>query len=138
LRAVTRSVQLLALWLAALWLPMSMHCQVAGLMACCGDQACCEGQACGNGHSCCGESSDCHSGVCKNIDHRNYLLKKTTPMVPVASSAWCAALEPNTWRHLLPPLATLTPSTGAPPGWHRVWQFVHRAAAAPRAPAAFC
>ncbi|MEI6675947.1 MAG: hypothetical protein WCO57_12305 [Verrucomicrobiota bacterium] len=135
---MTRSVQLLALWLAALWLPLTLHCQWAGMQTCCVDQACCEGQACGDDHSCCGETSGCHSVVCKLIENGNYFLKKAPLMVPVASADGCAALEPIAQRHSLPPVATLSPATGAPPGWHRVWQFVFRAAASPRAPAAVC
>lgn len=121
---------MLALWLAALWLPLTLHCPLAGLI-CSGESAgCCE-QHCG-----CSHSGDCHSDVCKIIESGNYIPNKAT--LPMAPAFWIGieSLAPMDGRHPLPLLTTLTQATGAPPGWTRVWQFVFRAALAPRAPSA--
>jgi hypothetical protein len=125
--------RLLALVLAALWLPLTMHCQWADCtnsheMLCCdvGHSGC----------SGCGGCGDCHSDVCKIIETGKYFLKKANLSVPPASFVACGSLEPQACLRLPPPVVSLTEATGAPPGWNRAWQFVFRAASTPRAPAA--
>jgi len=135
---------LLALWLAALWLPMTMHCQLAGLKLCCTFGACCEEGACDedqaicNNPCCGGGATDCLSGVCKLVETGNYFLKRLPLAVPLASADWMDVPELLDWRRMLPSVAVLSEATGAPPGWNRVWQFACRAALAPRAPSAVC
>jgi hypothetical protein len=123
---------LLALWLAAIWLPLTMHCQLAGWQSCGGLSICCED------HCGCSGGDACHSDACKIIESGNYFLKKVLLSAPAVSFAWIGMLEPMVCRRTPTPVATLNAATGAPPGWGRVWQFVHRAARAPRAPAALC
>ena len=140
---VTPCVRVLALWLAVLWLPMTMHCQLAGMRICCAVGSCCEDDACAgepdacHDVACCGNPSNHHSGTCKIVESGNYFLKKATLALPAAASV-AATVGPAVpaLRRGLPPVATLTEATGAPPGWGRVWQFVFRAAVAPRAPSA--
>ena len=91
---------------------------------------CCEG-VCG-----CSDDGDCHSDACKIIESGNYFLKKSLVWVPAASSVGTRSLEPVDCRCLWTPVAILSAATGAPPGWNRIWQFVYRAAPAPRAPTA--
>ena len=140
---MTLSVRLLALWLAALWLPMTMHCQLASVRLCCSLGACCEVGACGkdqtacNDPFCCGETPDC-PGVCKIVEDGNYFPKQSWVTVPVAAGELIAPPFALDRQLPLPPVATLSEATGAPPGWIRVWQFVFRAAVAPRAPSAVC
>ena len=135
-------MRLLALWLAAFWLPMTMHCQLASLRLCCVAGSCCETGACGgepgacHNPACCGESPASHSGACKIVEGGNYFLKRALLVMPVATvERLDAPAPPDDW-HRLPPVLTLSANTGAPPGWDRIWQFVCRAAAAPRAPSA--
>lgn len=135
LRPVTRSVQWLALWLAAFWLPLTMHCQLTRLLSCGEHDACSEVAAYCQDHSCCGEVCPHELNVCKVIEAGHYFLKKSSSLVTWDGSA---LLDPNTSQHLSPALVILNESTGAPPGWNRVWQFVFRAAPAPRAPSAVC
>jgi hypothetical protein len=124
--------RLLALWLAAIWLPLTMHCQLAGWQSCGGLSICCED------HCGCSGGDACHSDACKIIESGNYFPKKALLAVPVASFAWIESLEPMACRCVSMPMTMLTEATGAPPGWTRVWQFVFRAAPAPRAPSAVC
>ena len=137
-------MRLLALWLAAFWLPLTMHCQLMSLKICCAAGTCCEESLCGEGagdcseRCACHEAPGCHSDGCKIVESGNYFLKNSSPVVPVASAdaATTADLPGDDGR--LPEALVLTESTGAPPGWSRVWQFVCRAALAPRAPSAVC
>jgi hypothetical protein len=129
---VTLAARLLALWLAAIWLPLTMHCQLAGFQNRGESSICCED------HCGCSGGGDCHSDACKIIESGNYFLKKVLLAVPGAPFFWIESLEPMACRRLVMPLAILTEATGAPPGWPRVWQFVFRAAPAPRAPSAVC
>lgn len=121
---------MLALCLAAFWLPLTMHCQVARLTDDCGMTACCQ-DACGGD----GGGDNCHCDGCKTVESGNYFLKKFTLPVPSATANTTPAVASIAARHLLAPVPILTAATGAPPGWNRVWQFVCRAAPAPRAPA---
>jgi hypothetical protein len=133
LRAVTFVARLLALWLAAFWLPLTMHCQLAGMPTCQEKQACSD-------HPCgCSDGGDCQSDVCKIVETGKYFSQKDTSLVPAASWDVTNPLERAAANFHGPmPVATLTEATGAPPGWSQIWQFVLRAAPAPRAPAASC
>ncbi|MEI7909151.1 MAG: hypothetical protein WCK77_05905 [Verrucomicrobiota bacterium] len=140
---MTLSLRLFALWLAALWLPLTMHCQLAGLKICCTVGTCCEVQPCAeneakcNDPACCGVAPDSHSAVCNIVETGNYFSNMAPQSVPAASSAVIAAPVLHAARRDLSLVATaVTEATGAPPGWSRVWQFVLRAAPAPRAPSA--
>lgn len=135
-------MRLLALWLAALWLPMTMHCQLASLRIWCGVESCCKGDACveepGACHDpgCCEGPSEHHSGVCKIVEAGNYFLNKPSLALPVAAADGISIPALADGWNGLPLVLTLTEATGAPPGWGRVWQFAFRAASAPRAPSA--
>ena len=131
-RAVTFVVRLLALVLAAIWLPLTMHCQLAGLKSC-NEPSLCSGNHCG-----CTDDGDCQSTVCKIIETGKYFSEKPTLSVPAASFDGMLLAEAVDGPHMRMPVASLNASTGAPPGWGRVWQFVRRAAHAPRAPSAVC
>ena len=141
---MTLGVRLLALCLAALWLPMTMHCQLAALRLCCTLGACCEQGACAENATgchdpvCCGEASEHHEGGCKIVEGGNYFLNHSALAVPAATVADIPVPALPAGRRPLPLAATLTAATGAPPGWARVWQFVLRAAPGPRAPSARC
>jgi len=123
---------LLALGLAALWLPLTMHCQLASLDGCDAAALCCEN------HCGCSGSGDCQSAVCTVIETGNYVVKRDLLCAPAASCEALTGWEPVACRRLLTPAIILNEATGAPPGWQRVWQFVFRAAPAPRAPSAVC
>ncbi len=144
LRPVSLCVRLLALWLAAFWLPMTMHCQLASLRLCCVAGSCCETGACGEepgacqDPTCCGDSSDCQSRACKVVESGKYFLKRALSVKPVLTTDRIDSPVPPDSRRLPPPGVTLNANTGAPPGWIRTWQFVCRAAAKPRAPSARC
>jgi hypothetical protein len=112
-----------------------MHCQLASLMVCGEGDHCGEVESMGQAHYCNGEACHHESDSCKIIESGNYFLKKSSPQRssdPVDSLA-----RVDGWR-LLPPVAILNETTGAPPGWIRVWQFVLRAAPAARAPTRVC
>jgi hypothetical protein len=109
-----------------------MHCQLAGF------KSCSEMSICSENHCGCSGSGECPSDACKIIESGNYFLKKILLSAPTVSFAWIGTIEPMVGRRSLAPVATLNAATGAPPGWDRVWQFVFRAAAAPRAPSAVC
>jgi hypothetical protein len=135
-RAVTPVARLLALWLAALWLPLTMHCQLASLKSCDEGISCCGAVLDCDDTACCGEGCACQPGVCKIIESGNYFLQKSPLQV-----SFDAIESPglSACRRVLPPLAIiLNEATGAPPGFCRIWQFVLRAAPAPRAPSAVC
>jgi len=118
--------------LAAIWLPLTMHCQLAGLKRC--NEA---AGVCGN-HCGCNGGDDHQSDVCTIIETGKYLWDKTTLAIPAAAFEGLALLEAMDGRCLLTPAGSINEATGAPPGWGRVWQFVWRAAHAPRAPSAVC
>jgi hypothetical protein len=109
-----------------------MHCQLVGFKSC-GEMSVCHESHCG-----CSGSGDCQSDACKIIESGNYFLKKVLLSAPAVSFAWIGMLEPMVCRCVPTPVATLNAATGAPPGWGRVWQFVRRAARAPRAPSEHC
>jgi len=125
-------VRLLALVLAAIWLPLTMHCQLAGLQRCNESSDIC-GLSCG-----CSSGDDHQSEVCTIIETGKYLWEKIMLAVPAASFEGIASLDAMDGRCLSALVGSLTESTGAPPGWGRIWQFVRRAAPAPRAPSAVC
>jgi len=130
---VAYPARLLALLLAALWLPLTMHCQLARLDIASVLSDCCDD------HSCAGGDCDCQSDVCKLIEAGHYDLKRTSTSLPVMAVDWLGSLEFLTWRpSLAKPVAVRAESTGSPPEWGRVWHFVFRAAPAPRAPSAVC
>jgi len=130
-----RAVQIMALWLAAVWLPLTMHCQLADCLA---DRGPCDkGSDCCQAPSGCG-GDDCHLSLCKTIENGKFLLADHSVAVPPAAFheiGWPGFLD---FRRLWTPERTLSEATGAPPGTPRTWQFVFRAAASPRAPSALC
>ena len=128
---VTCVARLLALWLAALWLPLTMHCQLVSLMNCGEGDTCSKVGAMGQAHYCNGEACHHESDTCNIIESGNYFLNK--PASQAASDSTGSLVHVDS-RSLLPPVAILNATTGAPPGWNRIWQFVFRAAPAARAP----
>ncbi|MEI8037230.1 MAG: hypothetical protein WCJ14_02465 [Verrucomicrobiota bacterium] len=123
-------VQLLALWLAALWLPLTMHCQLAALHGCDEASLCCQN------HGGCSGGDDCQSDVCNSIETGNCVVNRDLLTAPAPSCEPIGWSEPVTRPRGLTSPPTLSETTGAPPGWNRVWQFAFRAAPAPRAPSA--
>ena len=138
LRAVKSVMRVLALWLAAFWLPLTLHCELTGLLSGCATQSCHEDNCGFDNHSCCGEGTECGTLVCKILKTGNYRLDDATVVVPVGPISIPFIHELFEHRIFSAPLAVLDESTGAPPGCLRSWQFVFRAAPAPRAPSARC
>lgn len=135
---VTFAARVLALWLAAFWLPLTMHCELAELRFCCDLSICCEdGARCGE-HSCCGDTTDGHPAICKILKTENYRPSVAPVSAPAAAVDWIESHQSMACRKLPAPMVILNEATGAPPGSLRVWQFVFRAAPAPRAPSALC
>lgn len=130
-----RVVRVMALWLAAFWLPLTMHCQLTGSLA--GGTHCDEVAGCCQGPGDCREGP-CHLSICKTIETGKLRLNELSVSVPAASLIWTDRHGAVALRRLGPLEATLSEATGAPPGLDRIWQFVFRAAASPRAPSARC
>ena len=130
---MTPVARLLALWLAAFWLPLTMHCQWVGRIKCDKTSICCQDQS-----GCGGGAEHCHLGICKTIEAGKFRLDNDSVQVPVGSLARIVPFGVAEFRQLLILDRSLSEATGAPPGLHRRWQFVFRAALAPRAPSAAC
>jgi hypothetical protein len=124
--------RLLALWLAAFWLPLTMHCELAELKGCCDATVCCADD------SCCSDAHHCCADLCKIIEKGNYRTNEAPVLVPMASMDWIDLLESIDFRSYPDPAVALNEATGAPPGLSRGWHLVFRTAPAPRAPSAFC
>jgi hypothetical protein len=121
----------MALLLAVVWLPMTMHCQLALLDICPALSGCCD-----QDHSCSGGDCGCESDVCKLIESGHFDLQASLQAVP-GPTGLAAELT------VVPPLAEapvriVSAEGGAPPGAGKVWQFAFRAAPAPRAPSGLC
>lgn len=121
----------MALLLAALWLPMTMHCQLARLDFGGGSAACCDDQTCSGGD--CG----CHSDVCRLIEGGRFEGQRQPVALPGVSQDWLGHAEQSLVMSSRPrPVERVVPTGGAPPGVGGIWHFVLRAALAPRAPSA--
>jgi hypothetical protein len=138
LPAVTFAVRVLAVWLAAFWLPLTMHCELAELRFCCDLSICCENDSSCGDDSCCGDAPECHPAICKILKTENYRPGDAPVSAPAVAVDWIASHPSMTCRELPAPMVILNEATGAPPGSFRAWQFVFRAAPAPRAPSALC
>lgn len=116
---------LVALCLAVLWLPVSVHCAVdaSGILDRPAD-------------SCCNKEHDCSESPCSLVPQGEY-----NPFTPAAKAApptqldWISLVCPRDL--MLPPRETIAPVDGSerPPDWIVAWHFVRRAAGIPRAPA---
>lgn len=129
---VMNVARLLALGLVAFWLPISLHCQLASL------ETCDEGASCLAHHCGCSGAGKCQSGVCKIIESGNYHVKRVSLLVSAVFPVWITEAVPANFSRLLTSVIVLGESTGAPPGWNCGWQFLFRAASAPRAPSVVC
>lgn len=132
LPAVSLAIRLMALLLAALWLPQTMHCQLARLGFTSEPSSCCDE------HSCSNSSCDCQSDVCKSIEAGHYDLSKGSISVPLEAQVWIKTSGTADWWPDLKPAASSPVTTGDPPELPRIWQFVFRAAPSPRAPSIAC
>ena len=132
LHPVPLTLRIMALLLAALWLPQTMHCQLAHMGFTSERSSCCDDHCCSNG------DCDCQSAVCKSIEAGHFDLTKSTVAVPVEVYGWVRTSETADLRPCLKPEPGMPEATGAPPGLPGIWQFVFRAAPAPRAPSLAC
>lgn len=132
LPAVSIIARSMALLLAAVWLPLTMHCHLARLEICGGLSNCCEDHSCSDG------GCDCASDICKVIEAGLYSSERRPLMLPVAAIEFLDPASPVDFRSLPPPLPAIPAATSAPPGCSNAWQFVFRAALAPRAPSVDC
>jgi hypothetical protein len=131
-------MRVLALWLAAFWLPLTLHCELAGIFGGCAMETCCEDHSGFDNHSCCGEDGQCGTIVCKVLKTGNFRLDDATISIPAAVADCPAFQDFHELQSGPAPVELLDETTGAPPDRLRTWQFVFRAAPAPRAPSARC
>ena len=118
---VKRARILVALTLAALWLPVTMHCALEGLpglefLICCDHEDAAPHQ-----------DDDCEADACAVIESGFYKLQDNDILVVALSEVYVfdGALEPS--------CAVVTASR-PPPDLTVGWQFCFRAAPLPRAP----
>jgi hypothetical protein len=127
---------ILALTLALLWLPATVHCglEAAGLLE--HVETCCHEE-----HSRATDSTPAHCGTgnCGVVESGDYQPAHTLLKVsaPVAAFCFSSLLE-------LAPVLVIAPAIEAPeevespPEIRRTWHFVERAALSPRAPSFVC
>jgi hypothetical protein len=118
-----------ALALAALWVPVSVHCQleqVPGLefLSCCPHEDAAPNQ-----------DDDCAGDACSVIESGLYKLEEQQASLP-APDFGDLEFASSSFDHALTPVeASCVPARGtAPPEYCRVWQFTSRTALPPRAP----
>lgn len=130
----------LALVLAALWLPVTLHCAIeavteAGVVACQGVCHDAGTTADHHGHDD-ADSSHGHDG-CEIVESGRYKAGFSPVKVSPPTPMLCACLLCVQAQALRPHDELLQAAVGIerPREWVPVWQFVRRAAPAPRAPA---
>jgi hypothetical protein len=126
--AVSKLTKAVVLTVVALWGLAAMHCKLEALpgldflKSCCfADSAPCSPR-------------DCESDGCGDVEKSGYRAEEQTPSAPqpllilalVSSAIEAPLLEPQTGCFVEPQ---------SPPELPRVWQFSHRTALPPRAPA---
>ena len=127
LSGVTRFTKCVAVLLLALWMPVTMHCELVTLpgfsflQCCCGEDG--DQQ----------QAGDCEEDVCGAVESGFYKIEDNPTLAPglvmmvVLATDWVAeALSAAT-----PQIET---PSAAPPELPRVWQFSYRTALPPRAP----
>ena len=133
-----RVVRFMALWLAAFWLPITMHCELASLVGNSSKSCSCQVKSACNDPACRCTAHRHGTEECKIIEGGNYRLDDTQDPMPMASLDWIGSFESVAFLSLLAPVGDVSETTAAPPGLQRTWQFVFRAALSPRAPSALC
>ena len=118
-RVVSRLLQLIAVLLALLWLPITAHCSLETLPGL--EFLECESDA---------SKKDCEEDACAQIERPSYKISDTETIVPEPQLAiWFELIFP---REV--PVDSPQPSTAAPPEISPGWQFLFRVALPPRAP----
>jgi hypothetical protein len=124
-RGLTKSVAMLLL---ALWMPVTMHCELEIMPGFSFLQWCC-----GGGHAS-AQAHDCGQDSCGEVESGFYKIEDHTTVIPglalvLALAAWDWVDEP-----LADTAPDFLPISSAPPGLPRFWQFFYRTALPPRAP----
>jgi hypothetical protein len=125
--AVNRLVRIVALLLAAVWLPVVSHCDLERLpglefLACCDHP-----DAAPHEDEC------CRQGACAVVESGHYRVEEQPPAVPAPLLLFSFEPAPALAIPAAPPAgAGIRPP--APPELSRIWQFSLRAARPPRAP----
>jgi len=124
----------LALLLALLWLPITVHCQLESISGC-ELLSCSRDDAAGQGPA--HQQDDCATDGCAAVESGDYRQPETADL---AAESWLAAagygcLCPRGSDLSAAPCLALLYDSG-PPELARVWQFKCRAARSPRAPTA--
>lgn len=121
---------LVAVLLAVLWLPCTMHCQAEALGWLGGESACCE-----HGHAENSAAPDCEDcTACQTLESDGYSLPQQVSFVH-ALLAVESDTTPDGITPVRVPTAVLLPACDDPPQLLRQsWSFRCRTALAPRAP----
>ena len=117
---VKRLLQLIAILLAVLWMPVTAHCSLETLPGL--EFLHCESGAAEN---------DCDEDVCAQIERPSYKVSDTETLVPQPQLVLCFQIISTETV----PVDSPQPSTASPPELPPGWQFTTRTALAPRAPA---
>jgi hypothetical protein len=116
---VKRMLQLTAILLAALWLPITAHCSLETLPGL--EFLLCESDT---------SENDCSEDVCAQIERPGYKVSDTETLVPEPQlTLWFDLVFTETI-----PADSPQPSTASPAEIPFAWQFSFRAALPPRAP----
>jgi hypothetical protein len=118
----------IAALLLALWLPVTMHCELERLpgfgflQCCCGEV---DGQM---------QTVDCEEDFCEAVESGFYKIEDNPALAPELATLLLPA--PLDWmaQALSAPAPHIQVPSAAPPELPRVWQFSFRTALPPRAP----
>jgi hypothetical protein len=114
--------------LLALWMPVTMHCALETVPGFSFLQWCCGGEQASE------QDHDCSQDSCGVVESGFYKIEEHATAVPglalvLALAAWDWVDEPLSDTAL-----DLLPTSSAPPGLPRFWQFSYRTALPPRSP----
>lgn len=125
-----RFQKIVALLLAILWVPCTLHCQAEALGWLGSDSTCCE-----KGHKEKTPKADCADcATCSAIESGGYSLPQKVVIVPVSLDSF-AHFEPGQLHPVRPPTTLKFPASDSAPQWlGQSWSFRCRTALAPRAP----
>ena len=126
--AVSRRLKVIALFLAAFWLPATVHCQLEslglGALFACADQS---GQA---AHE---DSAGCTDNGCQTVESGQIALAKSNLNLSLLPACACVPSFQYLVRPAPAPEISARGQEGTLP-LQRTWQFVRRAALPARAP----
>lgn len=117
-----------AMLLLALWVPVTMHCELEILPSFSFFQWCCGGDAAPE------QDHGCNQDFCSAVESGFYKIEDNPTVTPalmlvLAFAAWDWVAEPPADTAL-----DLLPASSAPPELPQSWQFSYRMALPPRAP----